>query len=216
MSALLIDNATALEPVLDALRDAAWLALDTEFLRERTYYPKLCLLQIGAPHAAYFVDTLACSDSARLSEFLAGARQIKIIHAARQDLEALSHAGICTVQPIFDTQVAAALIGHLNLTHPNSIQVLGGDEASIFDAFAEPARADFVAKLFSGKLTAVIVADGVSAPPEVVAGARSSHTPLFATPLAAPRVIESLSRYLAKALAETTTRHGVFIFPTTW
>ncbi len=112
MSALLIDNATALEPVLDALRDAAWLALDTEFLRERTFYPKLCLLQIGAPHGDYFVDTLKCSDSARLGEFLADPQQVKIIHAARQDLEALGHAGISPVQPIFDTQVAAALIGH--------------------------------------------------------------------------------------------------------
>ena len=106
---------------------------------------------------------------------------------------------------------SAALIGHLNLTHPNSIQVLGGDEASMFEAFAAPARADFVAKLFTGKLTAVIVADGVVAPVEVLSGARQSHTPLFATPLAAPRVIESLARYLAKALAETTTRHGVFM-----
>src|SRR4029078_3765530 len=44
-----------------------------------------------------------------------------------------------------------------------------------------------------------------------LAGAKKSHTPLFATPLAAPRVIEALARYLAKALAEKTTRHGVFM-----
>jgi ribonuclease D len=112
MSRVLIDNSMALEAALNALGGTPWLALDTEFLRERTYYPKLCLLQIGAPHADYFVDTLVCSDSARLSEFLADTRQIKIIHAVRQDLEALTHAGICPVQPIFDTQVAAALIGH--------------------------------------------------------------------------------------------------------
>ncbi len=112
MSPVLIDNSGPLEAALNDLGDTPWLALDTEFLRERTYYPKLCLLQIGAPHADYFVDTLVCSDSARLREFLADTRQVKIIHAARQDLEALSHAGICPVQPIFDTQVAAALIGH--------------------------------------------------------------------------------------------------------
>ena len=110
-----------------------------------------------------------------------------------------------------EAAASAALIGHLNLTHPNSIQVLGSYEASMFEAFATEARAEFVGKLFSGALTAVVVADGVNAPAEVLAGARDSHTPLFATPLAAPQVIETLSRYLAKALAEKTTRHGVLM-----
>lgn len=110
-----------------------------------------------------------------------------------------------------EAAASAALIGHLNLTHPNSIQVLGSYEASMFGAFSQSALADFVAKLFTGRLTAVIVADGVSAPAEIVEGARKTHTPLFATPLAAPRVIETLGRYLAKALAEKTTRHGVFM-----
>ncbi len=110
-----------------------------------------------------------------------------------------------------EAAASASLIGHLNLTHPNSIQVLGSYEASMFGAFSPAAREEFVAKLFSGRLTAVIVADGISSPAEILAGARESHTPLFATPLAAPRVIESLARYLAKALAEKTTRHGVFM-----
>ena len=110
-----------------------------------------------------------------------------------------------------EAAASAALIGHLNLTHPNSIQVLGSYEASMFDAFTGGARADFVSKLFAGALTAVIVADDVNAPEEILAGAKESHTPLFATPLAAPRVIEALTRYLAKALAEKTTRHGVFM-----
>ena len=110
-----------------------------------------------------------------------------------------------------EAAASAALIGHLNLTHPNSIQVLGSYEASMFDAFTGGARADFVSKLFAGALTAVIVADNVNAPEEILAGAKESHTPLFATPLAAPRVIEALTRYLAKALAEKTTRHGVFM-----
>lgn len=110
-----------------------------------------------------------------------------------------------------EAAASAALIGHLNLTHPNSIQVLGSYEASMFGAFSPSAQAEFVSKLFTGPLTAVIVADGISAPAEIVGGARFSHTPLFATPLAAPSVIETLARYLAKALAEKTTRHGVFM-----
>ena len=110
-----------------------------------------------------------------------------------------------------EAAASAALIGHLNLTHPNSIQVLGSYEDSMFDGFTKSARADFVSKLFAGALTAVIVADDVTAPEEILAGAKQTHTPLFATPLAAPRVIEALTRYLAKALAEKTTRHGVFM-----
>ncbi len=110
-----------------------------------------------------------------------------------------------------EAAASAALIGHLNLTHPNSIQILGSYEASMFDAFATAAREEFVGKLFTGPLTAVIVADGVNTPAEILAGARESHTPLFATPLAAARVIETLSRYLAKALAEKTTRHGILM-----
>jgi HPr kinase/phosphorylase len=110
-----------------------------------------------------------------------------------------------------EAAASAALIGHLNLTHPNSVQVLGSYEASMFNEFSKSAQVEFVAKLFSGPLTAVIIADGIIAPLEILEGARQSHTPLFATPMAAPRVIEGLSRYLAKALAEKTNRHGVFM-----
>jgi HPr kinase/phosphorylase len=98
---------------------------------------------------------------------------------------------------------AASLIGHLNLTHPNSIQVIGAYEAGTV--------ADHVERLFQATPAAVIVADGVAAPPALVAAAARTHTPLFSSPLPAPRVIEVLARYLAKALAESTERHGVFM-----
>ena len=98
---------------------------------------------------------------------------------------------------------AAALIGHLNLTHPNSIQVVGAYEAGIV--------AGFVERLFESHPAAVIIADGVSPPPALMEAAARSHTPLFTSPLPAPQVIEKLARYLAKLLAETTERHGVFM-----
>jgi len=98
---------------------------------------------------------------------------------------------------------AAALIGHLNLTHPNSIQVIGAYEAGII--------AGFIERLFEPRPAAVIVADGVAPPQALVDAATHSHTPLFASPVAAPRVIEKLARYLAKALAEAVERHGVFM-----
>jgi HPr kinase/phosphorylase len=98
---------------------------------------------------------------------------------------------------------AASLIGHLNLTHPNSIQVIGAYEAGMV--------AGFVEKLFEPRPSAVIVADGVAPPAALVESAARTRTPLFTSPLPAPRVIERLARYLAKALAETTELHGVFM-----
>src|SRR5919109_2240014 len=98
---------------------------------------------------------------------------------------------------------AASLIGHLNLTHPNSIQVVGAYEAGTLGAHVE--------RLFEAHPAAVIVADGVMPPQALIEGAARTHTPLFTSPLPAPRVIEVLARYLAKALAESTERHGVLM-----
>jgi len=102
-----------------------------------------------------------------------------------------------------EAAASAALIGHLNLTHPNSIQVIGAYEAGGLTGLAE--------RLFAAPPAAVIVADGVAAPQALVDGATASRTPLFTTPLPAARVIEKLSRYLAKAFAERTERHGVLM-----
>ena len=102
-----------------------------------------------------------------------------------------------------EAAAAASLIGHLNLTHPNSIQVIGAYEAG--------ALAGHLERLFEAAPAAVIVADGVAPPQPLVDFATRTHTPLFASPLPAPRVIEVLARYLAKALAESTERHGVFM-----
>src|SRR5882762_10007928 len=98
---------------------------------------------------------------------------------------------------------AASLIGHLNLTHPNSIQVVGAYEAGTL--------AGFVERLFEFAPAAVIIADGVTPPPQLLDAAARTHTPLFTSPLPAARVIDKLARYLAKALAESTERHGVFM-----
>jgi HPr kinase/phosphorylase len=102
-----------------------------------------------------------------------------------------------------DAAAAAALIGHLNLTHPNSIQVIGAYEAGMVSGFVE--------RLFESRPAAVIVADGVTPPPVLVEAAKKARTPLLASPLPAPKVIEKLSRYLARALAEKIERHGVFM-----
>ena len=83
----------------------------------------------------------------------------------------------------------AALIGHLNLTHPNSVQVIGAYEAGTSPG--SPTGC-------SAPPAALIVADGVAPPPELLEGAERTRTPLFTSPLPAARVIEKLANYLAK------------------
>src|SRR5580765_6770818 len=102
-----------------------------------------------------------------------------------------------------ESAASASLIGHLNLTHPNAIQVVGAYEAGTLDAHLE--------RLFAAAPAAVIVADGVAPPPALLQAAAKAHTPLFTSPYPAARVIEKLSRYLGKALADSTERHGVFM-----
>jgi HPr kinase/phosphorylase len=106
---------------------------------------------------------------------------------------------------------AAALIGHLNLTHPNSIQVIGAYEAGLAERHAPGKRAELAARLVAASPAIVIFADGVEPFAELVEAARNSPSAVFSTPVGAARVIEKLSRYLAKALAETTELHGVFM-----
>ncbi len=92
------------------LESAEHIGLDTEFLRERTYRAELCLLQLSSPGGALCVDPLALSDLTPLGRALTFPGTVKVMHASRQDLEVLLPA-VGLVQPVFDTQIAAALTG---------------------------------------------------------------------------------------------------------
>jgi HPr kinase/phosphorylase len=102
-----------------------------------------------------------------------------------------------------ESAAAAALIGHLNLTHPNSVQVIGSYEFGSVAGLAD--------RLFAPSPAAVIFADGMVPPPALQADADRTRTPLFTSPLPAARVIEKLANYLAKRLADTVERHGVLM-----
>lgn len=112
MTPKLVDTTQALAAALAELAASPWVAVDTEFLRERTYYPKLCLLQVATADADFVIDTLRLSDLTSVGEFLADAGRVKIFHAARQDLEALQRVGLSVTRALFDTQTAATLVGH--------------------------------------------------------------------------------------------------------
>ncbi|MCE3283958.1 MAG: ribonuclease [Steroidobacteraceae bacterium] len=109
--AKLIHDAGELDAALFRLRGADRLALDTEFMRERTYHPQLCLVQLATETDCLLIDPLAALDLAPLYELLQDRTKLKILHAARQDLEVLQLAGGAVPGPLFDTQVAAAMLG---------------------------------------------------------------------------------------------------------
>jgi len=106
-----IRDPAALEDRIAAWPDGAPLALDTEFVRERTYYPRLCLVQAALAGEILLVDALAIPDGGALARELAGAGRRKLAHAARQDIEALLPLTGEPLAPVFDTQQAAALLG---------------------------------------------------------------------------------------------------------
>ncbi|MBI3199838.1 MAG: ribonuclease D [Rhodospirillales bacterium] len=95
------------------LAKAEFIAVDTEFMRERTYWPKLCLAQVAGPEDAAAIDALAEGiDLAPLDELMANPKVLKVFHAARQDLEIFYLRMTQVPQPLFDTQVAAMVCGH--------------------------------------------------------------------------------------------------------
>ena len=105
-----ITTAAALEEFAAHLRTQTRIALDTEFLRERTYRAQLCLVQLASPSAAACIDPLALRQLAPLAQVLAAPTVLKVMHASRQDLEVLLPiAGV--TQPVFDTQIGAGLMG---------------------------------------------------------------------------------------------------------
>lgn len=108
----LITNTDALENFIAQARHSDFLTIDTEFMRERTYWPRLCLIQVGAEDQAVAIDPLAEGiDLAPFYRFLNDSDQLKVFHAGRQDLEIFFHQTGKLPSPIFDTQVAAMVCG---------------------------------------------------------------------------------------------------------
>lgn len=108
---------TELEPLFRQLQDntnselPSIVAVDTEFLREKTYNAKLCLLQLGIAEHQYCIDVLAIEDLSLLVNLLENANVVKLFHAARQDMEVIYQTLGVLPKPIFDTQLAASFLG---------------------------------------------------------------------------------------------------------
>ncbi|HZY52858.1 MAG TPA: ribonuclease D [Reyranella sp.] len=109
----LITTTDELASFCKSLAGAEFVAVDTEFMRERTYWPKLCLAQVAGPDEAAAIDALAEGiDLSPLDELMGNPNILKVFHAARQDLEIFYLRMNKVPGPLFDTQVAAMVCGH--------------------------------------------------------------------------------------------------------
>lgn len=100
-----------LESFVERASKAKLLAVDTEFLREKTYYPKLCLMQLATEDEIAIVDPFAVNDIKVLKTLFENESILKIFHAGHQDIEIIIYDIGCVPKPLFDTQVAATLLG---------------------------------------------------------------------------------------------------------
>jgi ribonuclease D len=109
---LFIDDRASLEQFLAAIEPETQLALDTEFVREKTYYPKLCLVQIATTRAIACIDCLAIEDLSPLFDRLLRSDCTWLLHSGRQDLEIIYQHAERMPQRLIDTQIAAGLAGY--------------------------------------------------------------------------------------------------------
>ena len=116
VSTVSLQPITATSELADACRRMAkhpFVTIDTEFLRETTYYPLLCVAQMASAEEAVVIDALAPGiNLAPFYELMADEKTMKVFHAARQDIEIVWHAAKLIPHPIFDTQVAAMVLGY--------------------------------------------------------------------------------------------------------
>jgi ribonuclease D len=108
----IVETTDELKAFVAELAGAPYLALDTEFLRDQTYYPKLCLIQVAAPGIEAIVDPLAPGmDLTPFYDLIKRPDIVKVLHAARQDIEIFFLQGDVLPDPLFDSQIAAMVCG---------------------------------------------------------------------------------------------------------
>ena len=108
----IVNSTPDLKALVAELTGAPYLALDTEFMRDQTYWPKLCLIQVASSGVDAIIDPLADGIAlAPFYELLKSPAVVKVLHAARQDIEIFHHQGGMIPDPLFDTQIAAMVCG---------------------------------------------------------------------------------------------------------
>ena len=107
-----VDSDRALKEVCRELRACDALGFDTEFVRTRTYFPKLGLVQVSSAESAFLIDPIAVQDLAPLARIFDNRKILKIFYSCTEDLEVLYQHCQTVPAPIFDCQIAGAFVGH--------------------------------------------------------------------------------------------------------
>jgi ribonuclease D len=138
----LITTTQDLAETCDRLARHRYITVDTEFLRETTYYPLLCVAQVASADEAVVIDALAEGlDLKPFYELMANERVLKVFHAARQDIEIVWHEAGLIPHPIFDTQVAAMVLGYGDsISYDQLVQRITGDTLDKSHRFTDWSR----------------------------------------------------------------------------
>src|SRR6201995_730586 len=138
----LITTTSELAAVCGRLARHPVITVDTEFLRETTYYPLLCVVQMAGPDEAVVIDTLADGiDLQPFYDLMANEAVLKVFHAARQDIEIVWHEAGLIPHPIFDTQVAAMVLGYGDsISYDQLVQRITGDTLDKSHRFTDWSR----------------------------------------------------------------------------
>ncbi|HEX2216655.1 MAG TPA: ribonuclease D [Xanthobacteraceae bacterium] len=125
-----------------------YITVDTEFLRETTYYPKLCVVQMASTDEAVVIDALAPDiDLAPFFKLMANESVLKVFHAARQDIEIVWHRAGLIPHPVFDTQVAAMVLGYGDsISYDQLVQRITGDTLDKSHRFTDWSRRPLTAE----------------------------------------------------------------------
>jgi ribonuclease D len=136
---LYIGDVVALEAACATLAGEPVVAIDTEFMRERTYFARLCLIQIGTDRDVFVIDAIALEgELGRLAPLLESPETVKVFHAGSQDVEVLLKATGATPRPLFDTQIAATLAGFpTQVGYAQLVHDLVGAEIDKADTFTD-------------------------------------------------------------------------------
>ena len=123
-----VDNGQRLSILVDQWRQQRVIALDTEFIRSRTFFPKIGLLQVADAQGIYLIDPLSIVDIQPLQSVLQDTQVIKVLHSCSEDLDVFQHYLSVLPTPLFDTQIAAAFAGYgASIGYANLVNTLQGD-----------------------------------------------------------------------------------------
>ncbi len=153
----IIENTGALARMCEKFAASPFVTVDTEFIRETTFWPRLCLVQIAAPEGEAIIDPLARGiDLKPFYDLMADTDIVKVFHAARQDIEIIHHQAGVIPSPLFDTQLAAMVCGFGDsVGYENLIRKLVGAQIDKSSRFTDWAHRPLTAKQLAYALSDV-------------------------------------------------------------